>query len=240
MADAPAVPPTGAAPPVAAPGGARLVTLTIDGTQVTVPQGTTIWDAARLAGIEIPVLCHSPRLRPVGVCRMCVVDVGERVLAASCIRQCSPDQKVTTNSPKVVGHRRMLTQFLLSDYPERSVRDRALGTDELLNLAQTLEVGDIPFPDGTRAEKARGEDNSSPVIAVNHQACILCDRCIRACDELQNNDVIGRTRRGYEARISFDLNNPMGDSTCVSCGECMAVCPTGALTNKSWAPLARQ
>jgi predicted molibdopterin-dependent oxidoreductase YjgC len=212
----------------------RLITLTIDGTQVTVPQGTTIWDAARLAGIDIPVLCHNPRLRPVGVCRMCVVDVGERVLAASCIRQCGPDQKVVTNSDKVQGHRRMLTQLLLSDYPDQSVRDTATHQDELLNLARELEIDSVPFPDGTRGHTARGTDTSSHVIAVDHQACILCDRCIRACDELQNNDVIGRTSRGYTARIGFDLNNPMGESTCVSCGECMAVCPTGALTNKSW------
>ncbi len=213
---------------------ARLVTLTIDGKQVTVPQGTTIWDAARLAGIEIPVLCHNPRLRPVGVCRMCVVDVGERVLAASCVRQCDPGKNVVTNSEKVVSHRKMLTQFLLSDYPERSVRDAATGEDELLNLARSFGLRENPFPDGTRPATARGSDDSSPVIAVNHQACILCDRCIRACDELQNNDVIGRTSRGYHARIGFDLNNLMGESTCVSCGECMAVCPTGALTNKSW------
>jgi NADH dehydrogenase/NADH:ubiquinone oxidoreductase subunit G len=218
-----------------------MITLTIDGRQVTVPQGTTIWDAARLAGIEIPVLCHNPRLRPVGVCRMCVVDVGERVLAASCVRQCSAGQKVTTNSAQVEGHRRMLTQLLLSDYPERSVRDEATGEDELLNLARGYGLASTPFPDGTRKETARGADDSSFVIAVDHQACILCDCCIRACDELQNNDVIGRTRRGYKARIAFDLNAPMGESTCVACGECMAVCPTGALTNKSWAaPRPRQ
>jgi predicted molibdopterin-dependent oxidoreductase YjgC len=227
----------------------RLITLTIDGKQVTVPAGTTIWEAARLAEIEIPVLCHNPRLRPVGVCRMCVVDVGERVLAASCVRQCAPGQTVTTHSEKVEGHRRMLTRLLLSDYPQRSVRDEATGEDELLNLARGYGLatghahsgtgrspnGKAPFPDGTRKETARGADASSFVIAVDHQACILCDRCIRACDELQNNDVIGRTRRGYEARIAFDLNAPMGESTCVACGECMAVCPTGALTNKSWA-----
>ncbi len=215
----------------------RLITLTIDGKRVTVPQGTTIWEAARRAGIEIPVLCHNPRLRPVGVCRMCVVDVGERVLAAACVRQCAPDQKVVTRSAQVEGHRRMLTQLLLSDYPRESVRDRATGEDELLNLARGYRIRGTPFPDGTGQPTARGTDTSSPVIAVDHQACILCDRCIRACDELQNNDVIGRTSRGYGARIAFDLNAPMGESTCVSCGECMAVCPTGALTNKAWSGL---
>ena len=79
----------------------------------------------------------------------------------------------------------------------------------------------------------RPKDTSSPVIAVDHQACILCDRCIRACDDIQCNEVIGRTGKGYATRIGFDLDNPMGESTCVSCGECVAACPTGALTNKT-------
>jgi predicted molibdopterin-dependent oxidoreductase YjgC len=213
------------------------IDLTIDGKPVIVPPGTTIWDAARQAGISIPVLCHSPRLRPVGVCRMCVVDIGERVLAASCVRECTPGQTVRTNTPDILAHRKMLTWLLLSDYPPESARDRATGEDELLNLARTFGLKGSPFPDGTGKEHARGTDSSSPVIAVDHQACILCDRCIRACDEVQNNDVIGRTSRGYTARIAFDLNVPMAESTCVSCGECMAVCPTGALTNKAWSGL---
>ncbi|MFI5400799.1 MAG: 2Fe-2S iron-sulfur cluster-binding protein, partial [SAR324 cluster bacterium] len=149
----------------------RLITLTIDGKQVSVPAGTTLWDAARLAGIDIPVLCHNPRLRPVGVCRMCVVDVGERVLAASCVRQCSQGQTVKTDSDKVRSHRRVLTQLLLSDYPRLSVRQAATGQDELLQLAEALDIDRQPFPDGTGPAAARGSDTSSPVIAVDHQAC---------------------------------------------------------------------
>jgi predicted molibdopterin-dependent oxidoreductase YjgC len=187
-------------------------------------------------GIAIPVLCHNPRLDPVGVCRMCVVDVGERVLAAACVRPCAEGQKVATGGEKIQRHRVVLTQLLLSDYPEASVRQDATGQDELLNLARELGVARIPYPDGS-AGQPRGADGSSPVIAVDHQACILCDRCIRACDDLQHNDVIGRTGKGYGARIAFDLDNPMGESTCVSCGECMAACPTGALTNKAWAKM---
>ncbi|HUJ74647.1 MAG TPA: 4Fe-4S dicluster domain-containing protein, partial [bacterium] len=150
-------------------------------------------------------------------------------------RQCLPDMKVQTTSPKVEQHRRMLTTLLLSDYPQESVRDTATGGDELLALARRYGIGAVPLPDGTHGHPVRGEDLSSPGIAVNHQACILCDRCIRACDDLQHNNVITRTGRGYTARIAFDMDAPMGESTCVSCGECMAVCPTGALTNKSWA-----
>jgi predicted molibdopterin-dependent oxidoreductase YjgC len=209
------------------------VPLTIDGKAVEVPEGTTIWEAAR--EIDIPVLCHSPRMTPVGVCRMCVVEVGERVLAASCVRKCEEGMTVQAHSPDLDKHRKMLTSLLLSDYPERSAREDSTGDDQLLALARTYGIGEIPLPEGSGGGQARGEDLSSPVIAVNHQACILCDRCIRACDDIQHNDVIGRTGKGYGARIAFDLNDPMGQSTCVACGECMASCPTGALTNKTLA-----
>lgn len=213
-------------------GDGTVVTLTIDGREITVPAGTTIWDAARALDIDIPVLCHNPRMRPVGVCRVCVVDAGERVLPAACIRPCQEGMRVSTGTPEVVAHRKMLAMLLLSDYPEDSARDPATGDDELLALARELGVTAIPLPDGAGG-RPRGGDDSSPVIAVDHQACILCDRCIRGCDELQHNDVITRTGKGYDARIAFDLDTPMGESTCVACGECMAVCPTGALTNKS-------
>jgi predicted molibdopterin-dependent oxidoreductase YjgC len=209
----------------------KLITLTIDKQPVQVPEGTSIWDAARQLGIDIPVLCHSPRLRPVGVCRMCVVDIGQRVMAASCVRPCEEGMQVDASSAKVEIHRKMLTSLLLSDYPENSAREFGTGNDQLLALARNYAIDDLPLPDGA-AGRPRGTDMSSPVIAVDHQACILCDKCLRGCDELQHNNVITRTGKGYTARIAFDLNNLMGESTCVACGECMAVCPTGALTNK--------
>jgi formate dehydrogenase major subunit len=209
----------------------RTIALTIDGREVRVPEGVTIWEAARSVGIEIPALCHDPRLRPVGVCRMCVVDVGERVLAASCVRRAEDGMKVVTRSEKIERCRRTLTELLLSDYPAESAREATTGDDGLLALAREYGLDRIavrpPPSDG------RPRDESSPVIAVDHAACILCDRCIRACDEIQHNDVIGRTGKGYASRIAFDLDDPMGASTCVSCGECVAACPTGALTNKT-------
>jgi formate dehydrogenase major subunit len=209
----------------------RTITLTIDGKSVTAPEGATIWEAARDAGIEIPVLCHDERLRPVGVCRMCAVDVGERVLAAACVREAADGMVVKTSTDKVERCRKSLTELLLSDYPARSARDEKTGDDLLLELASDygLDPARTQLPSGD----GRPQDDSSPVIAVDHAACILCDRCIRACDDVQHNDVIGRTGKGYLSRISFDLNDAMGQSTCVSCGECSAVCPTGALTIKS-------
>ncbi len=207
----------------------RATSLTIDGTGITVPEGTTIWEAARQLGIEIPVLCHDPRLRPVGVCRMCVVDVGERVLAASCVRQCADGMSVVTQSDKLDRCRATLTGLLMSDYPDESRRQVTTADDQLLELAERygIERGKSALPRGN----GRPDDLSSPVIAVDHSACILCDKCIRACNEIQHNDVIGRTGKGYGTRIGFDLDNPMGQSTCVACGECASVCPTGALTN---------
>lgn len=208
------------------------VTLTIDGREITVPAGTTIWDAARRLGVDIPALCHDPRMRPVGVCRLCVVDVGERTLAASCVRPCEEGMRVDSRSEEVERHRRLLTLLLLAEQPAASAREATTGDDLLYALARDYGISEIPLPDGAEAHP-RGADMSSPVIAVNHQACILCDRCVRACNEIQHNDVITRSGKGYAARIAFDLNAPMGASTCVACGECAAVCPTGALTHKS-------
>jgi formate dehydrogenase major subunit len=239
------------------------VHLTLDGQPVAVPAGTTIWEAARQNGIDIPVLCHSPRLQPVGVCRMCVVDTGGRVLAASCVRACEEGMKVQTGGERVERQRRMLTALLLADHPTPCARERTTGDCDLealgrryglipgpQNLFRSRE-GEAPAePAAPRAGEAgsagaspspvaspsrlahRPQDLSSPVIAVDHQACILCDRCIRACDDVQSNEVIGRTGKGHAAAIAFDLDQPMGESTCVSCGECAASCPTGALINK--------
>ncbi len=206
------------------------IELRIDGRRIEVEPGTTLWEAARRAGVEIPVLCHEPRLAPVGVCRMCVVDVGERALAAACVRECAPGMEVRTATEEVEGHRRVLTELLMADQPEPSedARERALGDNLLRELARRYEAYGDRLPRGPE----RPRDASSTVIAVDHQACILCDRCIRACDDLQNNEVIGRTGKGYAAGIAFDLGAPMGDSTCVSCGECAAVCPTGALVDR--------
>ena len=115
-----------------------MITLTIDGREISVAEGTTIWDAARALGIDIPALCHDPRLRPVGVCRMCVVDVGARVLAASCVRPCEPGMKVTTSSDKVVRQRRMLAALLMSDQPAECAKETTTGDNQLFAVARAL------------------------------------------------------------------------------------------------------
>jgi len=205
------------------------VTLTIDGQRLDVPSGSTIFDAATAAGIAIPVLCHDPRLRPVGVCRVCAVEVrGARTLQAACVRPAEDGMEVNTKGETVVRARRMLVELLLSDHPSPCARESSGGC-ELEQLGRDLAV---PAARLLSRKWHDGRDESSPVIAVDHRACILCDRCIRACDEIQSNHVIGRAGKGFDARIAFDLGQPMGTSSCVSCGECAAVCPTGALIDK--------
>jgi formate dehydrogenase major subunit len=202
--------------------------LSIDGRELAVPDGTTLWEAAQRAGIEVPTLCHEPKLSPVGVCRICVVEVaGERTLAASCVRVAEEGMVVHTESERVTKTRRVLGELLLSEQPTQSEKERTTGDDRLLALARDQGIAQVRLPRGD----GRPLDESSPVIRVDHQACILCDRCIRACDDLQHNRVIGRTGKGWTTRIGFDLDHPMAESSCVSCGECVAECPTGALTN---------
>ncbi|MEE8487139.1 MAG: 2Fe-2S iron-sulfur cluster-binding protein, partial [Gemmatimonadota bacterium] len=223
--------------------------LTIDGRTVEVEPETTIWDAALQAGIEIPVLCHDPRLPPVGVCRVCLVDVGEKRLTASCVREAEDGMTVTTRNEKIDDCRKGLVELLLADYPvDAGDTDSKTQVDELRALADMYGVewpgrggvdlnGGVPSGgartvpvSGIPSGNGRPIDGSSHVIRVDHQACILCDRCIRACDDVQVNAVIGRTGKGYATRIGFDLDVPMGVSTCVACGECEKACPTGALT----------
>ena len=206
-----------------------MIQLTIDGVAVEVPEGTTIWDAARSAGIEIPVLCHEPRLeargRLPGVCRRCRRAAAGGVLRAAL----RVGNGRATATAEIESHRKTLTELLVCDQPplERDPKETTVGGNDLIALATRYEARRDRFPSGD----GRPADSSSSVIAVDHQACILCDRCIRACDDLQNNEVMGRTGKGYEARIAFDLDRPMGESSCVSCGECVASCPTGALVD---------
>ncbi len=207
----------------------RQVELTIDGKKIVVPEGTTVFDAARLNGISIPTLCHQQNETPVGVCRVCVVDVGARVFTASCVRAVEPGMMVTTDSEKVRRARRTLVELLMSDHPSPCARQQHSHDCELETLAKLEGVTRSRF---AARSTSRGKDDSSLSIAVAFDACILCDRCIRGCNEIRENMVLGRMGKGAQAAIAFDTNLPMGESTCVSCGECMVSCPTGALTNK--------
>ena len=206
-----------------------LIELTIDGQKVSVPAGTTVFDAARMNGIRIPTLCHQQNETPVGVCRVCVVDVGARVFTASCVRPAEPGMVVTTNSERVESARRTLVELLMSDHPVSLRAAAAFGRLRTRNVwPRPAGIAQSRYPRRT----PRASDDSSPSIAVAHDACILCDRCIRGCNDIRGNFVLSRMGKGAAADIAFDSNLPMGESSCVSCGECMVSCPTGALTNK--------
>jgi len=210
------------------------ISLTIDGKPVSVEPGTTIFDAARRMGIAIPTLCHQQNETPVGVCRLCLVDAGGR-MAASCIRQIGADphdagMAVKTNTEALQGVRRTLLELLMADHPSPCKRQQQTEDCELERLAAAANVHSIPFAKRTTP---RGFDDSSISIHVDHEACILCDRCMRGCSAIRDHWVIARRGKGYQAGIAFDLNEPMGKSECVSCGECLVSCPTGALTNKT-------
>jgi CRP-like cAMP-binding protein/Fe-S-cluster-containing dehydrogenase component len=208
---------------------AGLIELTIDGKKIVVPPGTTVFDAARMNDIAIPTLCHQQNETPVGVCRVCVVDVGARVFAASCVRPVESGMVVTTSSEKVKQARNTLVELLMADHPTPCARQQSSGDCELEALAKQSGISQ---PRYSRRSTSRVKDISSPSIAVDFDACILCDRCIRGCGEIRENFVLGRMGKGANAGIAFDNSLPMGNSSCVSCGECMVSCPTGALTNK--------
>jgi CRP-like cAMP-binding protein/Fe-S-cluster-containing hydrogenase component 2 len=204
--------------------------LTIDGRPVLVPSGSTVLDAARSLGIDIPVLCHAQEQTPIGVCRVCTVQVkGARVFAAACVRTAEPGMEVQTGSEPVLRARRTLYEMLLADHPSPCLRQQTTQDCEL--ETQAARAG-VVTPRFAAHPSDRVADDSSPIIHVERNACILCDRCIRACTEIKHNLVIGRTGKGANTAIAFDLDVAMGQSTCVGCGECMVSCPTGALTNK--------
>ena len=217
--------------PVHGPGH-EMMTLTIDGQEVTVPHGTSVFDAARILGITIPVLCHQQNQTPVGVCRICICDVGERALQAACVFKVESGMVVHTDTEPIRAVRKTLYELMLTDHPSPCIRQQQSGDCEL--ETQAAKAGMLP-PDvrfKKRAVPVMSEDDTSPAIHVDYSACILCDRCIRGCSEIRHNNVIARQGKGYFTTIAFDANEPMGNSSCVTCGECMVSCPTGALTNK--------
>jgi formate dehydrogenase major subunit len=203
------------------------VTFTLDGREVTAETGQTIWEVANGRGLIIPHLCHKPAkgYRPDGNCRACVVEVeGERTLAASCIREPVAGMVVHTQSARALAARKMVVEMLVTDQPE-AAHDVSSHMVDMV-AATGAAAGRLP-----KLEKARIPllDDSHVAMRVNLDACISCGLCVRACREVQVNDVIGMSGRGQDSYPTFDMADPMGASTCVACGECVQACPTGAL-----------
>jgi len=200
-------------------------------------EGETILKAAKRHGIDIPHLCYKDGYRADGNCRACVVEIkGERTLAPSCCRNVTAGMEVEANSERAVKSQKMVLEMLLSDMPDTGYKwnaaDESQQHGELSEWAARMDVTVRPELKALRRQQPKA-DISHPAMAVNLDACIQCNRCVRACREEQVNDVIGYAMRGSHSEIVFDLNDPMGDSTCVACGECVQACPTGALMPKT-------
>ena len=205
------------------------ITFTLDGQTVEADAGMTIWEVANGRGLVIPHLCHKPApgYRPDGNCRACMVEIeGERTLAASCIREPADGMVVNTETARAKNARKMVVEMLLADQPERdAAHDKS---SHLWDMADLNGVAESRLPT-LEADRIPLLDNSHIAMSVNLDACIQCGLCVRACREVQVNDVIGMAGRGHDAYPTFDMADPMGDSTCVACGECVQACPTGAL-----------
>ena len=205
------------------------ITFTLDGREVVASPHESIWEVAKREGTLIPHLCHKDQTgyRPDGNCRACMVEIeGERVLAASCCRNPSNGMVVKTDTARAEKSRKLVMELLLADQPEQSqAHDRS---SHFWDMAEATDIHDSRFP---KLEPARIPllDDSHVAMRVNLDACIQCGLCVRACREVQVNDVFGMGGRGHDAWPMLDFADPMGQSTCVACGECVQACPTGAL-----------
>src|ERR1051325_5494516 len=205
-----------------APNTLQTIAFSLNGETVEALQGETILQAAQRNGVAIPRLCYMEGMRPDGNCRSCMVEIkGERVLAPSCCRAPKADMEVSSTSERAIASQKMVLELLLSDMPDHEYKK----DNEQTYWAKKMGVTKPRFA----PRMSPGPDLSNPAIAVNLDACIQCTRCVRACREEQVNDVIGYAFRGPHSEIVFDMGDPMGDSTCVTCGECVQACPTGAL-----------
>jgi formate dehydrogenase major subunit len=215
----------------------QVITFLLDGKPTEAFEGESILKAAERSGVCIPHLCYKDGLRADGNCRACVVEIkGERTLAPSCCRTATAGMEVQATSERAVKSQKMVLEMLLSDMPDTGYKwnekDESQQHGELSDWAARMDVQVRPELKALRRKQPKA-DVSHPAMAVNLDACIQCNRCVRACREEQVNDVIGYAMRGSHSEIVFDLNDPMGDSTCVACGECVQACPTGALMSKT-------
>ena len=208
-----------------------MLTITIDHKQVEVPEGSTVLDAARAANVYIPTLCDDPLLEPFGACRLCVVEIeGYRGLPTACSTPAAEGMEVRTYSATIEANRRTTMNLLLSDHPLDCQHCVSNMRCELQDVAAFVGVREQPFQGERRAYDI---DESNPFYGRDLEKCILCGKCVRACDELQGRQAIHFGYRGFATKITTPYDMPMWDSTCESCGRCVDMCPTAALYDKA-------
>ena len=209
------------------------VTVEIDGRAVTVPEGTSIMRAAALACVKVPKLCATDTLKAFGSCRLCLCEVdGRKGYPASCTTTVAAGMKVRTESPKLLQLRRSVMELYLSDYPIERRPTEAEARTELLAMAQALGVTSTRYANGKR-HAGQLKDESNPYFTFDPNLCIVCSRCVRACDETQGTYALTIQGRGFSSKVSASQDQPFLESECVSCGACVEACPTAALTEKS-------
>lgn len=214
------------------------VNVTIDGKKIVARSGQTILEAAQAAGIKIPSLCHHPALIPIGACRVCLVEVEkQRTLQPACTFQVSEGMVAHTRSPKAEESRRFVLELLLSDHPLDCMTCERAGNCELQDLAYEYGIKESRYP-GMRHHYENTDPN--PFYLRDYDKCILCRRCIRACDEMNGVEAIGLIERGFDTKVGTAFDGNMADSPCEFCGMCVEVCPVGALVPKQRIGKARE
>lgn len=209
------------------------VTLKINGMSVTAPKGSTILEAAKIANIDIPTLCFLKEINEIGACRICVVEVkGARSLVASCVYPVNEGMEVFTNTPKVLDSRKKTLQLILSNHERKCLSCVRSGHCELQSLCNDLNVDFEGLYDGEMTHYEL--DTSAAHMVRDNNKCILCRRCVAACEKVQGVGVIGANERGFKTEISSAFGMGLAETSCVSCGQCIAVCPTGALYEKDY------
>ncbi len=213
------------------------VTLTINGQEVTVPAGTTVLDAALGAGFFIPTFCHDPANPGFGGCRICVVEIkGARNLPASCVTAAANGMVVETDSPAVLEARRTILELILANHPVDCMTCEKSGDCRLQDYAFRYDVKSANFGG---ARKDYELDDSNPYITRNMNKCVLCGKCVRTCEKVEDRAVINFAYRGFKTKVATALDSSLADSACASCSRCVSVCPVGALSYKSMAGKAR-
>ncbi len=208
----------------------NMITLTIDGVEVSVPAGSTVLDAARAAGIRIPTLCYMKDINEIGACRLCVVDTGARAWQAACVAPAAEGMKVKTNTPALRAARKTNLELLLSNHDKKCLSCVRSTNCELQKLCREYGVDDENRYAGAVTEHE--EDYGSAAIVRDNSKCVLCRRCVAVCSKIQNVGVIGAIKRGFNTAIASPWGMSLGETACINCGQCIAVCPTGALTER--------